>query len=170
MLTAASPYVVAGLGLAGLLVGRLLNLAIDRLPEGGRLGGAWPRCSGCGRPLPPVIHVPVVGFTVLRGRCPLCGASLSWRTPVVEFLAGALFAYVGYRWGISAVGLVALLYISILLVTAAIDMERQLILNSIVYPAALVALALAPWGPPGQDANGWRAYLSALEGGALAFG
>jgi leader peptidase (prepilin peptidase)/N-methyltransferase len=89
---------------------------------------------------------------------------------VVEFLAGALFAYVGYRWGIAAVGLVALLYISILLVTAAIDLERQLILNSIVYPAALVALALAPWGPPGQDANGWRAYLSALEGGALAFG
>jgi len=81
-----------------------------------------------------------------------------------------MFAYAGHRWGLSAAGLVALLYVSILLVTAAIDLERQLILNVIVYPAALAALALAPWGPPGVDADGWRAYISALEGGALAFG
>ncbi len=166
---AGSAPEIAALGAAGLVAGRLLNVAIDRIPRKEPLTPPWPRCPACREDYALIGHVPVAGYLLLRGRCSNCLERLPWRAPLVELLAGALFAYSIYHWGVTPKGLVALLYVSFFLAVAFIDVEWRIIPNVLVFPALLVALALSPWGPPREEARVWPAYLSAIEGGALDF-
>jgi leader peptidase (prepilin peptidase)/N-methyltransferase len=64
---------------------------------------------------------------------------------------------------------VVALYLALLGTAMAWDMARARIPNRLVYPATLLALALAPWGPPAAWWPGWGAYANALAGlgGAL---
>ena len=64
-----------------------------------------------------------------------------------------------------------MLYASLLILVFFIDLEHNLVLNKVVYPAIPVALLLAPLGPPGWSPDGIggvSAYLTALEGGGFA--
>jgi prepilin signal peptidase PulO-like enzyme (type II secretory pathway) len=66
-------------------------------------------------------------------------------------------------------GIVLLLYIELLLVISIIDLERRVVLDKLLYAATPVSLFLAPWGPPGAALSAKNAYISALQGGVLAF-
>lgn len=137
-----------GYGLLGLVVGSFLNLCIDRLPRGESI--LWPgsHCEACGRRLGPLELVPVLSYLLLRGRCRHCGAAIAVRLPLVELVTGLLFALLWPAYGPGGRLLLASLYGAVLVIISGIDLEHQLILNRLVYPASAVALAaalLAAW-------------------------
>jgi len=74
---------VAALFLLGLLVGSFLNVCIYRLPR--RESLAWPasHCTSCNRALSWFENVPVISWSLLRGRCRSCRASISVMYPIV---------------------------------------------------------------------------------------
>lgn len=154
----------------GATVGSFLNVIVDRLPEGRPVLVSRSVCDTCHRRLSAADLVPVLSYLWLRGRCRSCGTSIPPRLLAVELLTGALFAYVAWAYPDSLLteGAVLLLYGSLLIVIFFIDLERQLVLDKVVFPALPLALALAPWGPPATEAAGWDAYFPALAGGALS--
>jgi leader peptidase (prepilin peptidase) / N-methyltransferase len=85
-------------GAVGLFVGSFLNVVIYRTPRG--LSVAAPRsfCPACERQLNWWENVPVVSWTILRGRCLTCHQPISIRYPLVELVTGATFAAATWAW------------------------------------------------------------------------
>ena len=50
-------------------------------------------CMSCRQEIRWYDNVPLLSYALLRGRCRHCGARISVRYPLVEFLTGMLFFY-----------------------------------------------------------------------------
>ena len=77
--------------LLGLVIGSFLNVVIHRLPLEKSIVRPGSACPSCGRAIRWHENLPLIGFLMLRGKCGGCGAHISWRYPLVEFLTAFLF-------------------------------------------------------------------------------
>ena len=120
----------------GLVIGSFLNVVIYRLPRG--LGFVRGRsfCPKCKHKVNWFDNVPVISFLILKGRCRFCGGKISWRYPLIELLAGALF-YLSY---LSHLSFLNYLLICGLVVIFFIDLEHQIIPDEIVIPLSILFL------------------------------
>jgi leader peptidase (prepilin peptidase) / N-methyltransferase len=76
----------------------LLVRAVERKVAGRSLQGRS-ACSSCGRLVPWVGLVPVVGYIVLGGKCAYCKSRIPRRYPVLEFLWAVVIAGIFLAWG-----------------------------------------------------------------------
>jgi leader peptidase (prepilin peptidase)/N-methyltransferase len=142
--------------LAGFAAGSFLNVVIHRLPRmmereweaqcaelrgekppaAARYNLAFPRsaCPACGHRLNALENIPLLSYVVLRGKCSACGAAIGLRYPVVEAVTAALTAYCAWRFGFSWVALGAMLFTWSLIALACIDIDTQLLPDSITLP------------------------------------
>ncbi|KAF1022368.1 MAG: Type 4 prepilin-like proteins leader peptide-processing enzyme [Paracidovorax wautersii] len=116
------------------------------------------RCNDCERPIRWWENLPLLSYLALRGRCAGCGQPYGLRYPAVELLTGLLFAYCGWRWGLSATGALWAAFCALLVALAFIDWDTTLLPDDLVLPllwlgllasaAGLVELRLndAVWG------------------------
>lgn len=151
--------------LLGLGVGAWLNFCADQLPRWRRLRRA-PFCPYCDQPRPWWAWIGTLAYLRFRPGCPSCGASISWRHPLTELGTAGLFAFLWARYGVEDWRFLVLytVYVSILVLVLIIDLEHRLILNVVIYPAWLLALAGSFLHPEPYF------YRLALVGGAVGFG
>jgi leader peptidase (prepilin peptidase)/N-methyltransferase len=156
--------------LFGTAIGSFLNVCIDRLPVGKSLRYPPSHCEDCQHRLSVKDLIPVFSYLWLRRRCRYCGASIPPRLFWVEVGSGFLFAFVYWHFGLSLEFLVTAFYGSLFIVLGFIDMEHQLILNKIVYPAIVVALIISVFLPQSEIfLLPWPASLNGIIGGAIGF-
>ena len=156
--------------LFGTAIGSFLNVCIDRLPVGKSLRYPPSHCEACQHRLSVKDLIPVFSYLWLRRRCRYCGASIPPRLFWVEVGSGFLFAFVYWHFGLSLEFLVTAFYGSLFIVLGFIDMEHQLILNKIVYPAIVVALIISVFLPQSEIfLLPWPASLNGIIGGAIGF-
>lgn len=159
----ASPVLFAILaGVLGLMVGSFLNVVIHRLPK--MMEREWqaqcaeltgkpaeplpaynlmvPRsaCPQCGHKITAAENIPVISYLALRGKCRGCGAPISLRYPAVEAMTGILSALAAWHFGFGAAGLGALLLIWALIALTFIDIDTQLLPDSITLPLLWLGL------------------------------
>jgi leader peptidase (prepilin peptidase)/N-methyltransferase len=127
--------------LFGLIVGSYLNVVVYRLPLGLSTVRPRSRCPGCGSLIRARDNVPVLSFLVLRGRCRTCGTPISWRYPLVEATAGALFVACLLRFGLAPQFLVAVVFACLMLVLGLIDYDHMILPDRITLPGIAVGLA-----------------------------
>ncbi|HJS89083.1 MAG TPA: A24 family peptidase [Steroidobacteraceae bacterium] len=167
----------------GLIVGSFLNVVIHRLPimmerqwreqcaelEQGDLAATIPAaqavkerynlivprsaCPACKAPITALQNVPVLSYLALRGRCASCGAHISLRYPIIEALTGLLSALVAWKLGFAWPTLAALVLTWFLIALAFIDIDHQLLPDSLTLPLVWLGLlfslfAPAPGGSP----------------------
>ncbi len=126
----------------GLAVGSFLNVVAARLPLGRSVVKPRSACMHCGTEIRSRDNVPVVSFLLLRGRCRDCGASISWRYPALELATAVLVAASVLKFGPSLHAAAAAVFCIALVVISATDIERRLVPNKIVLPAAAIVLVL----------------------------
>jgi len=167
----------------GLLVGSFLNVVILRLPP--RLAYDWQRqcdelqdrpadaapppglvrprsrCPHCGHVLAAWENVPLLSFALLRGRCRVCAAPISWRYPLVEALAAVLACLVVWRFGPTPAAAAALVLAWALLALAFIDLDTQLLPDTITLPLLWAGLLV---NIPGTFTSLPAAVLGAAAG------
>jgi leader peptidase (prepilin peptidase)/N-methyltransferase len=156
-------------GLAGLIVGGIINALADDLPH-----YRWPRLPRYpdGAPRPISAWLGVTAFA-LRERSSPGGARLGWRYPLTE-LGTILFMWIGLaaKGDLSVIQPLQLffwmLYVAILVLITVIDVEHRLILFAVIIPACLIAIldSLITSPSPGSNPN----FQTTLTGGALGFG
>lgn len=161
----------------GLLVGSFLNvviyrvpLMIDRdlrveclilaaadagkplteIPEQPAFNLVVPRsaCPKCKRQIRAVENIPVLSWLVLGGKCAGCKAPISARYPFVEALTGILSAAVAWKLGFGWPLLGGLVFTWFLVALAFIDIDTQLLPDSLTLPLVwlgLLAALLAPY-------------------------
>ena len=165
--------------LLGTAIGSFLNVCIDRLPAGRSLIRPPSYCDACNQRLSPRDLIPVFSYLWLRGRCRYCRIRIPQRVFWVELGSGLLFAFLYYYWyrqyGLSVAEFAVIaFYCCLFIVIGVIDLEHKIILNKIVYPAALVALVVNAFLPqagllhlPWPEAlNG---IVNSIIGGAIGF-
>jgi leader peptidase (prepilin peptidase)/N-methyltransferase len=155
----------------GLMVGSFLNVVIHRLPLGQSIVFPASHCPGCEAPIKPWDNIPILSFLLLRGKCRMCGTSISPRYPAVELLTGLLFAAIAWRFGPTWWTAAYCLFAAALVVAAMIDHDHQLIPDSISLGGLALALIAMPaiaahYGDSWMDAF-VRAVAGAVIGGGV---
>jgi len=156
--------------LLGCAIGSFLNVCIDRLPAGKSLLYPPSHCDICQHPLSPRDLIPLFSYLWLHRRCRYCKAPIPQRPFWVELATGFLFALVYWRFGLTVEFAVTAFYGSLFIVLMVIDLEHGLILNKIVYPAAVVALIISVFLPQtGIIPLPWPEALNGIIGCAIGF-
>ena len=152
----------------GLLVGSFLNVVVHRLPI--MMRRDWraqareflelpaepastfnlvlphSRCPHCDHEIRPWENIPLASWLALRGKCSSCRAPISKRYPLVELLCGLLSGYVAWHFGFSWQAGAMLLLTWGLLAMSMIDVDHQLLPDSIVLPLLWVGLIVNDFG------------------------
>ncbi|WP_300768534.1 A24 family peptidase [uncultured Bifidobacterium sp.] len=163
--TSTAAVTLAASLIIGLVFGSFLNVVIWRVPNAMSL--VEPRRSICPRCRCQIAwydNIPLISFMVLNGRCRNCHEPISARYPLVEALGGLACVAVTGGWlaGLYTAWILPELYVLALasIAIAAIDLDHQLILNVIVYPLAIVTLALLTIASAGTGE--WHRLVRAL--------
>jgi leader peptidase (prepilin peptidase)/N-methyltransferase len=163
-MTPPALYIVAA-ALFGLCIGSFLNVVIYRLPLGQSLATPPSRCRTCGYSLRWFDNIPVLSWVLLRGRCRQCGPRVSWQYPVVELVTGALFVLVVWLTPVGPLMASRLVLVCILIALFGIDLEHQILPNSITLPAIAIGVLLSLIAPPG-----WKdALIGVVLGGGILY-
>jgi leader peptidase (prepilin peptidase)/N-methyltransferase len=132
----------------GLAVGSFLNVVASRLPLGRSVARPRSACLSCGAEIRGRDNIPVVSYLLLRGRCRDCKASIGLRYPAVELATALLIAACVADFGLSLRALAGAIFCAALVAITATDIERRIVPNRIVLPAAAVVLGLQlAWRP-----------------------
>jgi leader peptidase (prepilin peptidase) / N-methyltransferase len=125
----------------GLAIGSFLNVVAARIPLRRSIVHPGSACMSCNAELAWYDNVPLLSFAVLRGRCRHCSAVIPWRYPLVEAVTAFLIAGFVLKFGVTWDAAVAALFCAALVAVSATDIERFVIPNRVVLPAAAVVLA-----------------------------
>jgi leader peptidase (prepilin peptidase)/N-methyltransferase len=164
MMLSEPPFLTLAAALLGLVVGSFLNVVIHRLPrmmergwmlECAELRGETPppaekltlatprsRCPQCGHGITALENIPILSYLVLGGRCSACRTRISPRYPLIEALSGLLSGYAAWRFGASWAGAGALLFIWGMIALTFIDLDTQLLPDSITLTLLWAGLLL----------------------------
>ena len=149
----------------GACIGSFLNVVIHRLPRGESIVSPRSRCPGCGRAIRAWENIPIVSFIVLGGKCAGCGGAISWRYPAVELLTAAGFATTYLLDGPGIPLLRDLLFLSLLIPIAFIDIDHRIIPDELSL-GGLAAGLLLSFLPGGE----WKGSVAgALLGGGILY-
>jgi leader peptidase (prepilin peptidase)/N-methyltransferase len=155
-------------GIVGLAIGSFVGVMADRLPRKESIVSPPSHCVACSAPIRTHDNIPVFSYLVLRGRCRACGARIPARDAMLELGTAILFVLLAWRlptaWPLPAYCVLAASLVAI----SAIDVEHMRIPTSLVYATALLGAPLLVLASAGT--HRWSALLSALVGGAVAFG
>jgi leader peptidase (prepilin peptidase) / N-methyltransferase len=125
----------------GLALGSFLNVVAARVPLRRSVVHPGSACMSCAAPIAWYDNLPIVSYLFLRGRCRSCGETIPWKYPLVEFLTALLVGASVLAFGFSAEAAVASFFCAALVAVSVVDLERRIIPNRIVLPAAAVVLA-----------------------------
>jgi len=155
--------------LLGLLIGSFLNVLIYRLPimmqrewraqaleylecppepvrERFNLLLPSSRCPHCDHQIRSWENIPLVSWLALRGKCSSCRAPISSRYPLVELACGLLSGYVAWHFGLTWQAGAMLLLTWGLVAMSMIDIDHQLLPDSLVLPLLWLGLILNSFG------------------------
>ena len=125
----------------GALAASFIGVVVARLYTGEGFLTGRSRCDVCGAPLSFLSLVPIVSCLASRGRARCCGARISARAPLSEFLLGALFALSFARLGLTVTLLFMLVSLSMLLALVLYDLMHQILPAGLLTAFVLAAAA-----------------------------
>jgi leader peptidase (prepilin peptidase) / N-methyltransferase len=188
----ANPMLYIGsVFILGLVVGSFLNVVIYRLPI--MLQREWqmqatevlgqpsapaadhftlstPRsaCPHCEAPITALQNIPIVSWLLLRGRCASCKNPISPRYPLVELATGLLSAIVAWHFGFGTTAACGILVTWVLIAMTGIDIDHQLLPDSLTLPlmwlGLLAAVIIGPTPGLALPVSPHDAILGAIAG------
>ena len=151
----STPYIIYSVFafVLGAVVGSFLNVCICRMPDGASVVSPPSHCPKCDYRIRWYDNIPMLSYLVLKGKCRGCQAPISLQYPMVELLNGLLTlglflrlfplrflteapAEIILRQG--GVFAVLFMFCSALVVVTFIDLEHQIIPDSITLPGIVI--------------------------------
>ncbi|VAW80725.1 Leader peptidase (Prepilin peptidase) / N-methyltransferase [hydrothermal vent metagenome] len=160
-------FFLATVFVLGLLIGSFLNVVIYRLPvmmerewksqakeylgedDDGDQAPAFSlstpasRCPSCDHKIRFYENIPVLSYFLLKGKCSSCKTTISFRYPLIELLTGILSVVIAWHFGFGWQTGAALLLTWALITLSMIDVDHQLLPDSITLPFLWLGLLLS---------------------------
>jgi len=124
----------------GLALGSFLNVVAQRVPVGRSVVAPASACGQCSTPIAWHDNIPIVSYLLLRGRCRSCAGPISVTYPLVELVTAFLMVACVLTFGLTLDAAVAAFFCAVLVAVSVTDLQRRIIPNAIVLPAAAVLL------------------------------
>ncbi|MCM3611378.1 prepilin peptidase [Planococcus sp. MERTA32b] len=147
--------------LFGLVFGSFFNVVGLRVPKKESIAFPPSHCTSCDRRLTALDLVPVFSFLFLKGKCRSCGEKIHWVYPFMEAVTAALFAFSFWHFGFTPELIIAILFVSMLVIITVSDIAYMLIPDKVLLPFGIALLVLRffipldPW---------WDSLLGAATG------
>ena len=166
--------------LFGLLIGSFLNVCIHRWPRNRSVVKPRSHCVRCRKPIAWYDNIPLASYLVLGGRCRHCGAKISLRYPLVEFLTAMLFFYQVSTLGPTVAALKMCVFSAIALALIFCDLEKRILPDEFTLGGIALGLCFAVFVPvpdvtaqavlwmAGAELPGWaRSFAESALGATL---
>jgi len=141
----------------GSIFGSFANVVIYRMPKGESVVFPSSYCRSCNTPVKWYNNVPILAWFWLRGRCSTCGATYSFRYPMVELVMAVLFALCGYSIGWNWTLIEALLFTFSLVTVSCIDLDLMILPDKFTLSGIAIGLI-------GAAINPERPFMDAVYG------
>jgi leader peptidase (prepilin peptidase)/N-methyltransferase len=116
----------------GASLGSFFNVCIYRIPNKKSVVNPPSHCYNCNTRLKPLDLVPILSWTLLRGKCRYCGQKISPRYALVELLTGILYVLVYNVYGMNIIIIYYILLVSLLVIITFIDLDHYIIPDGLV--------------------------------------
>jgi len=144
-------FVVPLVFVPGLAFGSFLGVVASRVPLRRSVIRPGSACMSCETPIPWYDNVPVLSYALLRGRCRRCGTRIPARDLAIELATACLLVGCVVAFGFTVRAAAAALACGALVVATATDLERRVVPNRVVLPAAAAVLALQTASHPSPE-------------------
>ena len=159
-------FLISVVFVLGLLVGSFLNVVIYRLPV--MMQSSWKRecqeylqlpteqptepfnlnwpgshCPVCKTEIKAYQNIPILSYIFLRGKCAHCSAPIPLRYPMIEALSGLCSALIAWHFGYGSAMVFALMLTWSLIALSFIDIDHQLLPDTITLPMLWLGLFLS---------------------------
>jgi len=155
-LQTSSLFFISFISIIGLVLGSFLNVVIHRLPE--MLKREWQQqcaelrgeritalpvynlampgsgCPQCGHKISILENIPIISYFFLRGQCSGCHTRIPFSYPLVEALTAILSGLAAWHFGFDSLLFAVLIFIWAMIVLTFIDLNTQLLPDSITQP------------------------------------
>ncbi len=91
-------------------------------------------CPKCGHRIGALENIPVISYLMLRGRCAQCNNPISVRYPIIETISAIVAGYIAWHFGFGIAAVAAILFAWSLIALTVIDIDTQLLPDSITLP------------------------------------
>ncbi|MEG0026236.1 MAG: prepilin peptidase [Bacilli bacterium] len=156
-------YYAVILFIMGTILGSFYNVVGYRLPKGESIVYPSSHCPNCNHLLKPMELIPILSFIFQLGKCRNCKQKISWFYPIFELLGGVLFLLAYMSFGLTWELLIALTFISMVLIIIVSDYHYLIIPDSIII-ITVIALIIEMF-----FIKGFQMTLIAIISGIIAF-
>ena len=155
--------IAIGFLLLGMLFGSFYHVVGYRMSKGESFVFPPSHCPNCNHKLGPLELIPVLSFLLQKGKCKECKAKISWFYPIAELLCGILFMLCYLSFGLSLKLLIALTFISMLIIIIFSDIYYMIIEDKVlIFFGILLIIEL-------YFLKGFQGLLYSLLDGAICF-
>lgn len=133
----------------GTVLGSFFTLAVYRIPLKQDITHERSYCPKCNHKLMFLDLIPVLSYVFLKGKCRYCGDKIRPRYLILEICSGIIFAlyilslkidYMNFQIGDMINILFGATYLSVLAITAGIDLEKKTILKNILVFTTIISV------------------------------
>lgn len=147
----------------GTIFGSFYNVVGYRLPKGQSIISPPSHCPNCNHRLKPSELIPIFSYIFQNGKCKNCHQPISAFYPIFELLTGLLFALSYLSFGFSLNLILALTFVSFLIIIVVSDYEFMIIPDEV-----LIFFGIVLFGEIWYI-NGLNSALSSILNGICAF-
>lgn len=133
----------------GTVLGSFYTLAIYRIPLNQNITHERSYCPKCNHKLNFIDLIPILSYVFLRGKCRYCGDKIRPRYLILEISSGILFMlyilslrldYFNLQTGDLVNILFGMIYLSVLAITAGIDLENKKIIGNMMKFTIIISI------------------------------
>lgn len=147
----------------GTIFGSFFNVVGSRLPNDESIVHPPSHCTNCNHVLRWIELIPIISFLIQGGKCKKCKQKISWFHPLYELATGILFALCYSIFGSNIELVIALTFVSMLMILIVSDYYYMIIPDEIII-VGIISLTLEfLW------IHGYRYTLIALGSGVASF-
>ncbi|MDD3341288.1 MAG: prepilin peptidase [Bacilli bacterium] len=156
-------YYLIVLFVFGTIFGSFFAVVGTRIPNGESIVSPPSHCTECGHQLKFYELIPILSYLLQGGKCRVCKTKLSIKYLLYELATGILFSLCYLSFGYSLDLLIALTFVSIIMIILISDIEYYIIPDEVLaFGSILLLVEIA-------SIYGLKAAFYHLIGGILAF-
>lgn len=116
----------------GTILGSFYMVVAERIPRGESIVTPPSHCDKCNHRLSPLELIPIFSYIFQGGKCKNCKTKLSIFYPLYEITSGILFSLAYISYGFTPKLIIALTFISLLLIIVLSDIEYMIISDGVL--------------------------------------
>ena len=136
----------------GAIMGSFYHVVATRLSNDESIIKPGSHCPKCNHFLSWYENIPIISYIILKGKCKNCHSKIPISYWIVEVVTGLLFSVCYHAFGFSIDLLVALVFVSSLIIVIVSDIEYMIILDEVLMASSLIIILIYIFGVSFEEA------------------